>query len=77
MYVCAQSLSHVQLFVTLWIAAHQAPLSTGFFWQEYWNGLPFPSPGDFSQPGIKHTSPASPVSKFFTTEPPAKPHMCI
>ena len=36
--------SHVRLCVTLWTAAHQAPLSTGFSRQEYWNGLPFPSP---------------------------------
>ena len=35
--------SHVQLWATLWTAAHQAPLSTGFSWQEYWSGLPFPS----------------------------------
>ena len=41
-----QSLSHVRLFVTLWTVAHQAPLSMGFFRQEYWSGLPFPSPGD-------------------------------
>ena len=37
--------SHVQLCATLWTAAHQAPLSTGFSRQEYWSGLPFPSPG--------------------------------
>ena len=36
--------SHVQLCATLWTAAHQAPLSTGFSRQEYWSGLPFPSP---------------------------------
>ena len=42
--VHAQSLSHVRLFVTQWIAAHQAPLSMGFFTQEYWSGLPFPLP---------------------------------
>ena len=38
--------SHVQLFATLWTVAHQAPLSTGFSKQEYWSGLPFPSPLD-------------------------------
>ena len=43
---------------TPWIVAHQAPLSMGFPRQEYWSGLPFPSPGDFPDPGIKHTSPA-------------------
>ena len=42
----AQSLSHGQLFETPWAIAHQAPLSMGFFRQEYWSRLPFPSPGD-------------------------------
>ena len=36
--------SHVQLYVTLWTAAHQAPLSTGFSRQDYWSELPFPCP---------------------------------
>ena len=39
-----QSLSHVQLFVTLWTAAYQAPLSLGFSRQEHWTGVPWPSP---------------------------------
>ena len=43
---------------TLWTVAHQAPLSMGFPRQEYWSGLPFPSPGDLPDPGIKSTSPA-------------------
>ena len=48
-YVCLLSgFSHVQLFATLWIVAHQAPLSMGFLRQEYWSGLPFPSSGDLS-----------------------------
>ena len=38
--------------------AHQAPLSMGFSRQEYWSGLPFPSPGDLPHPGIKPESPA-------------------
>ena len=46
-------LSCVQLFATLWTVAHQAPPSMGFSRQEYWSGLPFPSPGDLSDPGIK------------------------
>ena len=50
-------LSHVQLFATLWTAAHQVPPSMGFSRQEYWSGLPFPSPGDLSEPGIEPTSP--------------------
>ena len=41
----AQSLSRVQLLVTLWTVAHQAPLFMGSSRQEYWSGLPFPSPG--------------------------------
>ena len=45
--------SHVWLFVTLWIVAHQAPLSVGFSRQEYWSGLPFPPPGDLPNTGIK------------------------
>ena len=53
-----KSLSHVRLFVTPWTVAHQAPLSMGFSRQEYWSGLPFPSPGDLSNPGIEPTSPA-------------------
>ena len=47
------SLSHAQLFVTPWTVAHQAPPSVGFPRQEYWTGLPFPSPGDLPHPGIK------------------------
>ena len=42
----------------LWTAAHQPPLSMGFSRQEYWSGLPFPSPGDLPDPGIKPRSPA-------------------
>ena len=44
--------------VTQWTVAHQAPLSMGFSRQGYWSGLPFPSPGDFPDPGIKLRSPA-------------------
>ena len=50
--MCAHSLSHVQLFVTLWTVAHQAPLSMGFSRQEYWRGLPFPYPGDLLVQGL-------------------------
>ena len=53
-------LSHVRLFVTPWTVAHQAPLSIEFSRQEYWSGLPFPSPGDLPDPGIEPTSPTSP-----------------
>ena len=68
----AQSLSRVQLFATPWTVAFQAPLSMGFPRQEYWSGLPFLSPGDLPNPGIKPVSPAL-ASGFFTTEPPGKP----
>ena len=44
--------------MTPWTVAHQAPLSMGFPRQEYWSGLPFPSPGDLPDPGIEPGSPA-------------------
>ena len=50
-------LSCVQLFVTAWPVVHQAPLSMGFSKQEYWSGLPFPSPGDLPHPGTEPESP--------------------
>ena len=56
--VCACSLSCVQLFVTPWTVAYQAPLSMGFSRQEYWSGLSFPSPGGLPDPGIEPTSSA-------------------
>ena len=52
-------LSHVRLFATLWTIALQAPPSMGFSRQEYWSGLPFPSPGNLPDPGIEFTSLAS------------------
>ena len=52
-----RSLSRVRLFATLWTVAHQAPPSIGFSRQEYWGGLPFPSPGDLPDPGIEPRSP--------------------
>ena len=58
MKVKVKSLSRVRLFVTLWTVAHQAPPSMGFSRQEYWSGLPFPSPGDLPYPGIESRSPA-------------------
>ena len=48
-----KSLRCVWLFATLWTVAYQAPPSMGFSRQEYWSGLPFPSPGDLFDPGIK------------------------
>ena len=61
--VCAQSLTRVWLFATPWTVAHQAPLSLGFFRQEYWRGLPFPPQGDLPDPGIKSEFPVSPALK--------------
>ena len=52
-------------FETPWTVAHQAPLSMGFFRQEYWSGLLFPSPGELPGPGIEPTSPAL-AGGFFT-----------
>ena len=51
-----KSLSHIWLFVTPWTVTHQAPLSMGFSRQEYWSGLPFPTPGDLPKPGIESGS---------------------
>ena len=53
-----KSLSRVQLFATPWTIAYQAPPSMGFSRQEYWSGVPFPSPGDLPDPGIESVSPA-------------------
>ena len=59
-----------RLFAALRTVAHQAPLSMGFSWQEYWSGLPFPPPGDLHNPGIEPAFPMSPAGGFFTAEPP-------
>ena len=64
-------LSHVQLFVTPWTVAQQAPLSMEFFRQEYRSGLPFPSPGDLPDPGIEPESHPSQVH-LLPSEPPGK-----
>ena len=58
--------------VNPWTVADQAPLSMGFPRHEYWNGWPFPSPGDLPNPGIKSVSHAM-AGGFFTTELPGKP----
>ena len=65
-------LSHVQLFMTPGTIACQAFLSMGFSRQEYWSGLPFPTPGDLPNPEIKPTSPVSLAlaGRFFTTVSP-------
>ena len=58
MKVKVKSLSHVRLFATPWTVAHQAPPSMEFSRQEYWSGLPFPSPADLPDPGTEPRSPA-------------------
>ena len=67
--VCVCVLSHGQLFVTPWTVAHQAPLSMEFSRQEYWSGLPFPTPGDLLTSETEPVSLASPAlaSGFLTT----------
>ena len=54
-------------FATHWTVAHQAPVSKGFFWQEYWSELPFPSPGNFPDPEIEPRSPALQADPCWTT----------
>ena len=70
------------LFVTPWTVTYQAPPSMGFSRQEYWSGLPFPSPGDLPDSGIEPRSPAlqadalspePPGKPLCTSEPPEKP----
>ena len=58
------------------LSAHQVPQPVGFSRQEYWSGLPFPSPGDLPNPGTESTSPAL-AGGFFTTEPPGKNRICV
>ena len=66
-----KSLSRVQHFATPWTLAYQAPPSIGFSRQEYWSGLPFPTPGDHPNPGIEPTSPTL-AGGFFITVLPEK-----
>ena len=64
--------SRVRLFATLWTVAYQVPPSMGFSRQEYWSGVPFPSPGDLPHPGIEPGSPALEADAL-ASEPPGKP----
>ena len=64
-----KSLSHVRLFATPWTVAYQASPSLGFSREEYWSGLPFPSPGDLPDPGIEPGPPALEADAL-TSEPP-------
>ena len=67
-----KSLSRVRLFATLWTVAYQVPLSMEISRQEYWSGLPFPSPGDLLDPGIEPGSPSLQADAL-PSEPPGKP----
>ena len=70
-------LSHAQLFEAPWTVACQALLSWEFSRQEYWSRLPFPTPGDLLNPGIKLASPMSPAlaGVFFTTSATWEAHI--
>ena len=70
--VKVKSLSPVPLFATPWTVAYQAPSSMGFSRQEYWSGLPFPSPGHLPDSGIELRSPALQADNL-NSEPPAFP----
>ena len=71
-----QSLSCFQLFVTPWTVACQVPPSTEVPRQEYWSGLPCPSPGYLPDPGIEPGSPALQENSL-PSEPPGKPNMNV
>ena len=71
-YLAVYSLSRVRLFVTPWTVAHQVPLSVGFPKQEYWRGLPLPTPEDLPHQGTEPMSPAL-AGGFFIIEPSGKP----
>ena len=66
-----KSLSRVRFFAAPWTIAHQTPPSMEFSRQEYWSGLPFPSPGDLPDPGIEPGSPAMQADAL-PSEPPGK-----
>ena len=65
-----KSLNHIRLFATPWTVAYQSPPSMGFSGQEYWSGLPFPSPEDLPDPGIEPGSPALQADAL-PSEPPS------
>ena len=77
--VCSVS-CHVQLFVTLWTVALQAPLSMGLSRQEYWSGFPCSPSGDLPNPGIEPQSPTLQADSL-PYEPPGKPiktlYICV
>ena len=72
-----KSLSRVRLFVTPWTVAYQAPPSMGFSRQEYWSGLPFPSPGDLPNPRIERRSPAVQADALTSEDTKIERDTCI
>ena len=77
MCMCAKLFQSCLTLATLWNVAHQAPLSMGFFRQEYWNGLHCPPPGDLPSSGIKPMSLTSPALTgwFFNTSTAWEPEI--
>ena len=78
--VCVCSVSELGLTLRLpWTTTHQAPQFMEFSRQEYWRKVPFPPPGDLSNPGVKPVCPVSLAltAGFSTTEPPGEPLLCI
>ena len=69
MKVKVKLLSPVQLFAIPWTVAYQAPPQMGFSRQEYWSGLPFPSPGELPDPGIEPRSPALQADALHSESP--------
>ena len=74
--VVVQSLTHAQLFVTPWTITLQVPLSMGFPGQEYWSGLPSPSPGDLPDRGFEPRFPALQTDSL-PTDLQEKPYVCV
>ena len=80
--MCVCTFSRIQLFLTPWTVPCQAPLTIEFTRQEYWSGLPFPSPGDLPDPGIETASLMSLAltGEFFISRATGKPlhmHTCV
>ena len=76
MCVCVSHLVVPKFFVTPWTVVHQAPLSMELSRQEYWSGLPYPSPGHSPNPGIEPVSPALQADSLWS-EPPGEPNIFI
>ena len=75
---CAQLLSCMWLFVSPWVAAHQALLSIEFSRQEYWSEFPFPSPGKLPNPGIEKSLMSLVLAgRLFPTSSTWKPYVCV